>query len=806
MAYSFYGGKQGRTYKLVHHYDSIKQMVDAFQQGGSYNEVNYGQYVIIDTVANNHQPSNPQNGIIYRRGLNYTERFNPNNLPVNENGAINKEDLDENDQKIYYIVTLDEDNNQLYTFDDQTYYSNFSTFVQNPGGGAEYIGQIVGPQGQAPQLSILNWEEFLEKYQDPAAANLHKDSYEVNPPAGAQFDENGDVIEESIIDVMQYGYLDIQDEYGNIIGSYIAIDFPHSVFKYHAESIEPYEQGYATYDEEEEVWKYTDLISEDEISQDHPFFWQYDIKVPKGIRGQDIEEFDVDIDPSLISQDGNDILPGPDDNNYRYYRVFRNYQRTAAGETTKEYLDSWQRTIHKITDNGNFSEYQVIGRNISYNAGDRVYADGLSNHLCLLAMTSGTTDTEELPSLTTYGAGRTFQDGTMTWQVIEDTVVPPNLLTIHYTHGNNDEVRIRVLDNIFCDPQNGKIYVKYSDLNTLTYLGENQSIIGVDYVDTPWIDPNGIPHTIDRLCIKYNTYNYDQNGRIVTDPYFSLDSENNLVFPTTDISGRRIQYIDEQFKFLERVETDPLTKVVIAYYNDGTQTTLGDLRSINRVFVQNEGDLSKPSYLAVEYNNQLPDGTYQTDRFNENPLNQIAAIEQYGDNIIVLYSDPGVRQNLYNAETDYAIDKNIYDIPYYDTANGNDDGNGNLYWINLGSIYKSNHIFSNFDSLNQLTSLYPYGFDRDQEGVALANMKDFAGWLATVTDNQNNTATYAYDYRLNQEGGWYRLQDLSTMSMDPTQILLISQPDSTDTTRPPLAKDRLLNNNGYWFIVSERAD
>jgi len=47
-------------------------------------------------------------------------------------------------------------------------------------------------------------------------------------------------------------------------------------------------------------------------------------------------------------------------------------------------------------------------------------------------------------------------------------------------------------------------------------------------------------------------------------------------------------------------------------------------------------------------------------------------------------------------------------------------------------------------------------------------MKDFAGWLATVTDNQNNTATYAYDYRLNQEGGWYRLQDLSTMSMDPT--------------------------------------
>lgn len=803
MAYSFYGGKQGRTYKLVHHYDSIKQMVDAFQQGGSYNEVNYGQYVIIDTVANNHQLTNPQNGIIYRRGLNYTESFNPNGLPVNENGAIGKEDVDENNQKRYYIVTTDEDDNQLYTFDDQTYYSNFSTFVQNPGGGAEYVGQIVGPQGQSPQLSILKWEEFLEKYQDPAAANLHKDSYEVNPPAGAQFDENGDVIEQSIIDVMQYGYLDIKDEYGNIIGSYIAIDFPHSVFKYHAESIEPYDQGYAAYDEQERVWKYTNLISEDEISQDHPFFWQYDIKVPKGVRGQDLEESGIEIDPSLISEDGNDILPGPDDNNYRYYNIYRNYQLSAEGETTKEYLDSWQRTIHRITNNGTFPDFSTIERDTTYDAGERVYADGLSNHLCLLATTAGTTSSEDLPSLANYEVGRTFEDGTITWRVVEDTVVPPSLLTVHYTHGSNDEVKIRVLDHIFCNAQDGRMYAKYSDLDTLIYLGENQSIIGVDYVDTPWIDPNGIPHVIDRLCIRYNTYNYDQNGRIVTDPYFSLDSEDNLVFPTTDLSGRRIQYIDEQFKFLERVETDPLTKVVIAYYNDGTQTTLGDLRSIGRVFTQNEGDLGKATYFAVEYNNQLPDGTYQTERFGENPLNEVAAIQQYGDNIIVLYSDPATRQRLYRPGTDYAIVNTAYDIPNYDKTTGDDDGNGNLYWINLGAIYKSNHIFSSFSSLSQLQQQYPYGFDKDTSGNPVANMQNFAGWLATVADGQNTT-TYAYDYRGSL--GWYRLQDLSTMSTDPTQILLISQPDSTDTTKPPLAKDMLLNNNGYWFVVSERAD
>ena len=39
--YSFYGGKQGRTYHLVEHYDSIHDMVLNFQDGGSYNDVNY---------------------------------------------------------------------------------------------------------------------------------------------------------------------------------------------------------------------------------------------------------------------------------------------------------------------------------------------------------------------------------------------------------------------------------------------------------------------------------------------------------------------------------------------------------------------------------------------------------------------------------------------------------------------------------------------------------------------------------------------------------------------------------------------
>lgn len=804
--YSFYGGKQGRTYKLVQHYDSIQQMVEYFQQGGSYNTVNYGQYVIIDTIFNNNNYNSPENGIIYRRGLNYAEVFNPNGLNVNENGTISKEDVDQQGNKRYYDVTQDSQGNEIVVFNDEAYRSAFAAFVQNPGGGAEYVGQIVGPQGEAPELSLLDWDAFLQKYQDPAAADLNKKTYFLDPPAGVEFDEEGQVIDGSIKDTIDYGYLDIKDADGNITGAYIAFNIPYSVFKYHAESIEPYDTGYAEYDTTERVWKYKDLISEDEISQGHHFFWQYDIKVPKGVRGQDLEKFDINIDPSLISEDGNDILPGEDNNNYRYYRIYRNYERSAEGTPTLEYLDSWQRTIHKITHDGTIPEYEMIQRQTYYDIDSRVYANGLGNHLCLMAVVAGVTDTEALPALETFERGRTFVDGSVTWQVIEDTVTSPGLLTVHYTHGDNDEIKVRLLDDVIINENNGRIYAKYSDLDSLVYLGENQSIIGVEYVDTPWIDPSGMSHTIDRICIKYNTYNYGEDGRVVANANFSLDGQGNLVFPTTDMAGRRIQYIDEQFKFVDRIETDPLTKDVTAYYNDGTQTTLGVLKSIGDIYVKNEGDLSQPKYLTVQYNNQQMDGSYEEDHINQHPLNDVACIQQYGDNIILLYSDPAVRQSLYRAGTDYAIAKNVYTVPGYDTSTADDDGNGNLYWINLGSIYHSNHVFGSFDSLAQLQQEYPYGFDKNTSGQDVPQHKDHAGWLATITDSQTDAVSmYAYDYR--SGNGWYQILDLSASSINPQWVMVIDKQDTTQSTpMPSHAKDSLLTENGYWFVVSERAD
>ena len=177
LQYSMYGGKPGTTYRLVAHYDSIKEMVDAFQKGGSYNTVNYGEYVIIDTIANKNHYNSPQNGIIYRRGLNYLEPFNPNNLNVNSDYSIEKNDKDSSGVERYYDITTDKDGNTNKVFNANKFRLAFNEFVTNPGGGAEYIGQIVGPQGAATELSVVDWQTFLKEYE---AGDGKKASSDIN--------------------------------------------------------------------------------------------------------------------------------------------------------------------------------------------------------------------------------------------------------------------------------------------------------------------------------------------------------------------------------------------------------------------------------------------------------------------------------------------------------------------------------------------------------------------------------------------------------------------------------------------------
>ena len=98
--YSFYGGRPGNSFTIVASFPNVKAMIDAFSGGPRYTEVNYDEYVIINTEDKN----NPTNGQIYRRGYDY--------------------------------------NNNM--------------------GGAELIGTIVGPAGKAPMLTVDKYQDIYK--------------------------------------------------------------------------------------------------------------------------------------------------------------------------------------------------------------------------------------------------------------------------------------------------------------------------------------------------------------------------------------------------------------------------------------------------------------------------------------------------------------------------------------------------------------------------------------------------------------------------------------------------------------------
>lgn len=202
-------------------------MVQCFEQGGATtDEVNYGEYVIIDTP----DKSSPDNGKIYRRGMNFD-----------------------------------------YNADT------------NPLAGGQYIGQIVGPQGECPKLNFDHYEDIIsseeayhEKEYNEANEDLVPGSY-VDTSGIRQFN-----------DKIKYVYTNIRDELGNIKECVVGFKLPTLVQNYEARSMKPYNQR-AVDPNTGEYYNY-DLISEDSTEYidgkwQHPFYHKWQIKIPSGYHG-----------------------------------------------------------------------------------------------------------------------------------------------------------------------------------------------------------------------------------------------------------------------------------------------------------------------------------------------------------------------------------------------------------------------------------------------------------------------------------------------------------------------------------------
>ena len=307
--YSFYGGKQGRSYKLTAHFDSIYDMVTAFQQGGSYTDVQYDEYVIIDTIFRKNEKNNTENGIIYRRGYDFSQPFNAEGVDLNGNNSLNprqmtaqqftlyanalnteysKDELSSGTYSITTSVPQYYDYSYKFTsastvefilneedFDTVDWNDDWTTFVSSPGGGAIYVGQIVGPEGDSPALSVIDWDD-LSTYRQ-GNAEVFQGTVEINPKPGynaAAANQDG-YDAQGFHDEIRYGYCTIRDLQNNVTGAYISFDIPYTVFTFEGTQVAPYELP-------------QNLITEQSDSIGHPYYKHLNISIPAGKHGQDI--------------------------------------------------------------------------------------------------------------------------------------------------------------------------------------------------------------------------------------------------------------------------------------------------------------------------------------------------------------------------------------------------------------------------------------------------------------------------------------------------------------------------------------
>lgn len=308
-------------------------MVQEFEKGGSYTEVNYGEYVLIDTIKNRNHKSDLENGLLFRRGFDYDQ------TDTNEKPNITSREFYDN-----------ETNNFLKT----KWQAAWSNWVEKVGGGAIYVGQIVGPQGDAPELFPLSWQTFEEKVEQlEENSEYNKDRFVtvINPVSQTQgfkweydpdYPEGTEGAEEHRIpvydDTVKFASITLKDNDGNITGANVAFDIPQPTIKVSAQVVNAYgdqalnvsDRTRTHYDEASKIIDsgveitvqrdqnhkivgYSDLIHQHSATgkealdgnnelDPHPFYLNYDIAIPRGIHGNDIASTQIETTEQIVGQ------------------------------------------------------------------------------------------------------------------------------------------------------------------------------------------------------------------------------------------------------------------------------------------------------------------------------------------------------------------------------------------------------------------------------------------------------------------------------------------------------------------------
>lgn len=265
---SFYGGKQGVSFVIKASFNSIKEMADSFKK--NEDKVWFGEYCLIDTINKNDK----DNGKIFRRGV--------------------------------------------------------ATSTNSAYGGGEYIGQIVGPSSGTPLFQFDTLKNVIEnnviKYEDksydpdagdirvyPTQAtddgqitqyNYRKDENGQYSDQDIKKDDNGSVTYTNNIvtltstigngglvsgkeqDGIKWTWCNIKKANENSESwFYVGLQIPYLVNEFAVKPENPYDSN--------GNYKGNVTIIPGDDNDKHPFYKQYTLGIPRGIKGDSLNGIKV---------------------------------------------------------------------------------------------------------------------------------------------------------------------------------------------------------------------------------------------------------------------------------------------------------------------------------------------------------------------------------------------------------------------------------------------------------------------------------------------------------------------------------
>ena len=789
---SFYGGKQGRTYHIVARFDAVyldvnsyqgkpeqlkkgdiyqengkvffvldvkttetgeqevqvrelKGMVNCFQNGGAYTQVNYGQYVLIDTILNRNAKSDPQNGLIYRRGFDYQDDPSNHKKPNQSNYK-------------------DEQNN----LKKEEWQSAWSSWILQPGAGAIYVGQIVGPQGDSPEIIPVAWSEVSSKdgWQEVNGSASKGKQIITDPDTGQQTIKYNDSI--------KIASVNLKDDQGNIIGAKIAFDIPTAIMEAEIVNSNPYSKA---------------SVSQDTTSQDHPFWYKWNFVIPGGKKGTSLENLKIETGSEIGQYVKTDDKQRDINKTYYIYNQENNTYNefTFEEQSQVDFSNLYERLSLSLNDQ--YLTYSLRGYDDNEEGAVIEQHKGRWPYRVI----------DKIEFLTDSNISQQRKE----WQSFSDnpTARIGDAIPIYQQNTRKQIGYIKTEDT---QPQEGKTYYQEVD---------NEGIISYDKINIQQIiNPKEanlyekrtteIPENVHIeglyfICTKSGNVNIN-----VTPPSYSENTKIGQIFESgttkwrltkiskdAPINTLRVSYTageqdSGQLRNLDFLTVDDKDDLYAVYSNSAEPQFLTSVGGIEKIFLTNKDNYVPPT--PEERGGQRFEVKYkghETSTPISQYINTVLALDRVGDSIIMLYSDPVVRSAI-PKEKKFTKDWTdpITGITYKD-----------LIWYKFGPWTAQYHVQGDYtysDLLGDKTA-EDYSIDLS-EGLENAGFPERSGWLVTVSkqvevqgETQIIKHIYAYDYNDKSTEGkytingththWYEVMSLDGASADPGSIVIVNK-------------------------------